>query len=271
MRGRPGCCSAATIPRWRRRWPRERSSCSGRVRPPAGRSPPRSATGPTTRSTRRERSRTSRPSRPRATPTWRRSCRPTSRSGSPSGRTPPSGRRRTASTAPTTASPRPSRRSWRGRWPPSPPYDDLVYVERGFTDSYDKPTLLLGAAAAVLALGASLIATSLAAADARPDVATLAAVGARPRTRRLLTMGQAAFITVLGCWLGLAGGLVPGLAVTRPLTESAGDVGVPAHGAIVDVPWLLLLAIGLGIPLVAACFAGAVTRSRLPMGRRVLS
>lgn len=151
------------------------------------------------------------------------------------------------------------------------PYDDLVYVERGFTDSYDKPTLLLGAAAAVLALGASLIATSLAAADARPDVATLAAVGARPRTRRLLTMGQAAFITVLGCWLGLAGGLVPGLAVTRPLTESAGDVGVPAHGAIVDVPWLLLLAIGLGIPLVAACFAGVVTRSRLPMGRRVLS
>ncbi|URN01963.1 FtsX-like permease family protein [Actinomadura madurae] len=27
------------------------------------------------------------------------------------------------------------------------PYDDMIYVERGFTDSYDKPTLLLGAAA----------------------------------------------------------------------------------------------------------------------------
>jgi putative ABC transport system permease protein len=122
------------------------------------------------------------------------------------------------------------------------PYSDRVYVERGFTDSYDKVTLMLGAAAAVLALGASLIATSLAAADARPDIATLGAVGARPRTRRLLTMGQAAFIGVLGCWLGIAGGLVPGLAVARPLTESAGEAGTPSHGTIIDIPWLLLLA-----------------------------
>ncbi|TDD64332.1 FtsX-like permease family protein [Actinomadura darangshiensis] len=146
--------------------------------------------------------------------------------------------------------------------------DGQVYVERGFTGSHGKTTLLLGAAAAILALGGTLIATSLAAADARPDRATLGAIGARPGTGRLLTMGQAGFIAVLGCWLGIAGGLVPGLAVTRPLTESAGDEGVPGHGAIVDVPWLLLLAIGAGIPLVAAVFAGAVTRSRLPMARR---
>ncbi|CNF95660.1 Uncharacterised protein [Mycobacterium tuberculosis] len=38
---------------------------------------------------------------------------------------------------------------------------------------------------------------------------------------------------------------------------------------IVDVPWTLLLAVGLGIPLLVALVAGAFTRSRLPMARRI--
>jgi putative ABC transport system permease protein len=143
-----------------------------------------------------------------------------------------------------------------------------VYVERGFTGSFGKVALVLGGIAAVLALGGSLIATGLASADARPDLATLGAIGARPGTRRLLTMGRAAFIAALGCWLGIAGGLVPGLAVTRPLTSEVPD-GVPPHGVIVDVPWTLLLAVGLGIPLLVALVAGAFTRSRLPMARRI--
>ncbi|NDU73585.1 hypothetical protein GWI34_13180 [Actinomadura sp. DSM 109109] len=143
-----------------------------------------------------------------------------------------------------------------------------VHVERGFTESFAPVTLFLGVAAGVLALGATLIATGLAAADARPDLATLRAVGARPRTRRLLTMGRGAFIAVLGCWLGIAGGLVPGLAVTRPLTDSPEEVGAAPHGTIVDVPWLFLLAIGVGVPLVAACVAGVVTGGRLPAPRR---
>ncbi|MFB4310812.1 FtsX-like permease family protein [Actinomadura sp. GTD37] len=145
--------------------------------------------------------------------------------------------------------------------------DGSVYVERGFTDSFGKVTLMLAGAAAALALGGSLIATGLASADARPDLATLGAVGARPGTRRMLTMGRAAFIAALGCWLGIAGGLVPGIAVTHPLTGDVPD-GVPAHGVIVDVPWTLLLAVGLGIPLLVALVAGASTRSRVPMTRR---
>ncbi|MEU8117577.1 FtsX-like permease family protein [Spirillospora sp. NPDC049024] len=143
-----------------------------------------------------------------------------------------------------------------------------VYVERGFTESFGGITLLLGAVAAVLALGATLIATGLAAADARPDLATLRAVGARPRTGRLLTMGRGAYIAVLGCWLGIAGGLVPGLAVTRPLTDSLDEAGAPPHGTITDVPWLLLLAIGIGVPLVAACAAAVVTGGRPTPPRR---
>ncbi|GGQ34343.1 putative ABC transport system permease protein [Actinomadura coerulea] len=143
-----------------------------------------------------------------------------------------------------------------------------VRVERGFTESFGKITLVLGAAAAALALGATLIATGLAAADARPDMQTLRAVGARPRTRRLLTMGRGAFIAGLGCWLGIAGGLVPGLAVTRPLTDSLEETGAAPHGTIVDIPWLLLVALAVGVPLVAACVAGAVTGGRLPAVRR---
>ncbi|GGT48789.1 FtsX-like permease family protein [Actinomadura citrea] len=142
-----------------------------------------------------------------------------------------------------------------------------VHVERGFTESFGRITLMLGAAAAVLALGATLIATGLAAADARPDLATLRAVGARPRTGRLLTMGRGAFIAALGCWLGIAGGLVPGLAVTRPLTDGVEENGAAPHGTVVDVPWLLLLTLAIGVPLVAACAAGAVTGGRLPARR----
>jgi putative ABC transport system permease protein len=145
--------------------------------------------------------------------------------------------------------------------------DGSVYVERGFTGSFGTITLLLAGVAAVLALGGSLIATGLASADARPDLATLGAIGARPGTRRLLTMGRAAFIAALGCWLGIAGGLVPGIAVTRPLTTDVADGAAP-HGVVVDVPWTLLLAVGIGIPLLVALVAGAFTRSRLPLARR---
>ncbi|MQY03134.1 ABC transporter permease [Actinomadura macrotermitis] len=142
-----------------------------------------------------------------------------------------------------------------------------VYVERGFTGKVDGTLLLLAAAAAVLALGGSLIATGLSAADARADLATLAAIGARPRTRRLLMMGQAGFIALVGCWLGVAAGLVPGIAVAGPLTADAPD-GVPAHGVIVAMPWSLLALIMVGLPLAATLAAGVFTRSRLPLARR---
>ncbi|TDD37395.1 FtsX-like permease family protein [Actinomadura sp. KC06] len=154
---------------------------------------------------------------------------------------------------------------------PFNPHTDAVYVERGFTDSFGTVTLLLASVAAVLALGGALIATSLAAADARPDLATLAAVGARPLTWRVLTMCQALFVAAAGCWLGIAGGLVPGLAVARPLTSRPEQPGAAEHGTIIDVPWTLLLAVGVLIPCAAALVAATFTRNRLPMTHRVLS
>ncbi|TDB89703.1 FtsX-like permease family protein [Actinomadura sp. KC216] len=148
---------------------------------------------------------------------------------------------------------------------------DAVYVERGFTGSFGGIMILLASVAGVLALGGALIATSLATADARPDHATLAAVGARPLTWRVLTMGQAAFVAGLGCWVGIAGGLVPGLSVARPLTSTPEEMGAAEHGTIIDIPWTLLLAVGVLIPLAAALVAGTFTRNRLPMTHRVHS
>ncbi|MFG1999221.1 FtsX-like permease family protein [Spirillospora sp. NPDC048911] len=149
-----------------------------------------------------------------------------------------------------------------------------VYVERGFTESFSQILLFLGLAGTLMVLGGSLIATGLSAADSRPDLATLAAVGARPRTRRLLMMGQAGFIAILGCWLGILAGLAPGIAVARPLTNidysraESGSIDTTGHGTIVAIPWELLGAIGIVVPLIAMLAAGLFTRSRLPMVRR---
>ncbi|KAB2342415.1 FtsX-like permease family protein [Actinomadura rudentiformis] len=149
-----------------------------------------------------------------------------------------------------------------------------VYVERGFTESFSQILLFLGLAGTLMVLGGSLIATGLSAADSRPDLATLAAVGARPRTRRLLMMGQAGFIAILGCWLGMLAGLAPGIAVARPLTSQdrapaePGSIDTMSHGTIVAIPWELLGAIGIVVPLIAMLAAGLFTRSRLPMVRR---
>ncbi|MEU5877965.1 FtsX-like permease family protein [Spirillospora sp. NPDC047279] len=148
-----------------------------------------------------------------------------------------------------------------------------VYTERGFTESFGQVLLFLGLAGALMVLGGSLIATGLSAADSRPDLATLAAVGARPRTRRLLMMGQAGFVAILGCWLGILAGLAPGIAVARPLTRAEGVEGrsldAAGHGTIVAIPWELLAGIGVVVPLISMAAAGLCTRSRLPMARRV--
>jgi putative ABC transport system permease protein len=149
-----------------------------------------------------------------------------------------------------------------------------LQVERGFTRTFTVPLLLLGGVALVLVLGGALIATGLAATDARPDLATMAAIGAAPGIRRLIAMGQAGVVALLGTGLGIISGMVPGIAVAWPLTVNGGSWtttgGAPAHGAIIDIPWLLLAGVGLGVPLLAMLVAGAATRGRLPMTRRAV-
>jgi putative ABC transport system permease protein len=149
------------------------------------------------------------------------------------------------------------------------PYID-VYTERGFVSDMSLPLLGLTIIGGLAVLVGTLTATGLALADSRPDLATLAAVGARPRTRRVMAAAQALVIGLLGAVSGVLVGLVPGIAVTWPLTATSwSEGGQDAHGPIIDVPWMILLGIGLAVPVVAALFAGTAVRSRLPLTRRV--
>ena len=131
-------------------------------------------------------------------------------------------------------------------------------VERGYVSDYGLGLLALVGGAALITLGAAGIATGLAQADARADHATLAAVGATPGLRRTLAASQALAVAGLGTLLGLFAGFVPGLAFIAAIDSL--DVAVP---------WVTLLEVLVGIPLLAAACAWLLTRSRLPLERRV--
>ena len=122
-----------------------------------------------------------------------------------------------------------------------------------------------GALLAVLAVIAGLvtlagvaISVALSAAEGRADLATLAAVGAEPRRRRVLSAAQALLVAGLGCLVGVGVGTF--VAVVSQPTTGAPDL---------VVPWANLAVTGLAVPLVAVAVAAAVTPSRLPLVRRL--
>ena len=153
-----------------------------------------------------------------------------------------------------------------------------LYVERG----YQRPAealivlLVLGALGGVLMLGGTLTATFLALSDARPDLATLSAVGAAPRTRRRVAAAYALVIGFVGALLGAAVGFIPGIAISRPLTAMSGGYQTDASGNLLGdptsylaVPWLLIAAIVVALPLLTAAVVGLTARSRLPLVARL--
>lgn len=155
-----------------------------------------------------------------------------------------------------------------------------IYVERGY--QADTSTwliqLILAGLAAVLMMGGTLTATYLALSDARPDLATLAAVGAAPRTRRGIAAAYAVVVALVGALLGVLVGLVPGIAVTYPLTTSGqgtecfGNRCVATGtttGPFLDIPWLLIAGVVIGLPLLMAGVVAATTRGRLPLAARL--
>lgn len=148
------------------------------------------------------------------------------------------------------------------------------YVERGYQASDETviAQLVLGGLGAVLMLGGTLTATFLALSDARPDLATLSAVGATPRTRRSVAAAYALVVGFVGSVLGALVGAVPGIAITYPLTGpydyyGAGQAVGPSH--YLDVPWLLVLGVVVGLPLITAALVGVTARSRLPLTARL--
>lgn len=139
-----------------------------------------------------------------------------------------------------------------------------LYAEHGYRTDPSTRIIewVLAALGAVLMLGGTLTATFLALSDAKPDLATLAAVGAAPRTRRAVGAAYALTVGLVGAVLGALVGAVPGVAVTYPLTDTG-------SGPFLAVPWALVGAVVLGLPLLTAALVGLVTRSRLPMVARL--
>ena len=137
-------------------------------------------------------------------------------------------------------------------------YEANLVVERGYhVERWNYGLLALAGAAALITLGATAIATALSAADSRPDLVTLAAVGAGPRLRRKFAAAQSTTVAVLGTLLGTAAGLLPAWAI------------VHAYGAMsFVVPWQTIGIVVLGVPVIAALVTAMLTRSRLPSERR---
>ena len=139
-------------------------------------------------------------------------------------------------------------------------------VERGYTGEQPLVVWLLALAAVVVGLGATGISVALAGAESRPDLATLAAVGAAPGVRRRVAAAQAAVLVVLGVGVGTVTGLVLGRVLV--VSERARfEIYDPTW--LVVVPWPAIAAVALGVPSLATGGAWLLTRSRLPMVSRI--
>lgn len=133
-----------------------------------------------------------------------------------------------------------------------------LQVERGYGAPYLGGFLALIGGAGLVTLAGVAISVSLSAAEGRADLATLAAVGAPPRRRRGLAMVQAALVAGLGAGLGVLLGAAIGLTVMS---------GLDSYPLV--VPWPTVLLVGFGVPALGVLAVGLVTRSRLPMIRRI--
>ncbi|WP_436771993.1 FtsX-like permease family protein [Yinghuangia sp. YIM S09857] len=149
-----------------------------------------------------------------------------------------------------------------------------IEVERGYQGRPSTQILLLAAATVLVALGASGVATGLALADGRKDLATLGAVGAPPRVRRTLSAAQSWVIALIGTALGVVVGLLPAAALrwkTAEVAERAQEAAISEGGPqnasrlpdiVVVVPWAQMGLALVVIPLLAAGIAALFTRSR---------
>ncbi|MGL5824667.1 MAG: FtsX-like permease family protein [Nocardioides sp.] len=141
--------------------------------------------------------------------------------------------------------------------------DSVVAVtERGYTPALRQIIVGFFIAAGLLMVVVTLLATALAVNEQQGDLATLASVGATRGTRRRMAAAQAALIAGGGSVLGIAIGLVPGVAFTFPITGTGFDKDgyEVVRDPVIVIPWLLLLGIVVVVPIVAAALAGVAIR-----------
>ena len=137
-------------------------------------------------------------------------------------------------------------------------------VERGYDSDAPFILLLLAIVGGAAVLIGTLSATGLALNDARPDFATLNAIGAAPVTRRVMAAAQALTIGGIGVGLGFIIGFLPGVLSARSLTDYGMD-----RGSIVDLPWTLFGILAIVVPLLAALVSGLFIRNNNVAVRRV--
>jgi putative ABC transport system permease protein len=128
--------------------------------------------------------------------------------------------------------------------------------------------IILAIVAGVITLGAASIATGLAAADGKADLATLAAVGASPGVRRILSLSQTGLIAGLGSAVGVAAGFGAAAAMIAGRNAANADRWPAGEYMPIVVPWLNVAIALVLVPAVAMLGAGLLTRSRLPIERR---
>jgi putative ABC transport system permease protein len=134
----------------------------------------------------------------------------------------------------------------------------MLIIDRGYEPGhYSVGLIVLAIAAGLVTLGATAISVGLSMAESKPDLVTLAAVGGRPRTRRLLVANQAGSVALLGAVQGVVAGLIPAWAILR-----AGR-SIPFV-----LPWTTILVVVVGIPLLAMAGTAALAGSRLTLDRR---
>jgi putative ABC transport system permease protein len=143
-----------------------------------------------------------------------------------------------------------------------------VSINRG-AEPDGQVLLIIAIVAAVITIGTAAFATGLSAADGRADLATLGAVGASPRVRKMLSLSQSGVIAGLGSLLGVAAGLGVSIAVLTALNVRSADVWPAPTPFPITVPWLNLGVALILVPLVAMLGAGLLTRARLPIERRL--
>lgn len=133
------------------------------------------------------------------------------------------------------------------------PNNTSLYVEHGFSSITTRIIQIMLAAMAVLVLVVTVIGGALLQGEAAPDQATLGALGATKGLRRRIAGTQALALGLTGSVVGLVTGLVPGVAVCYPLTDSG-------HGVTIVLPWVALTAVVLGVPIAAGLLAMLFTR-----------
>ena len=130
------------------------------------------------------------------------------------------------------------------------------------TDTEPQVATLIVGATVVVALLATMLSIGLAIAESRADLATVSAVGAGPNIRRRIVAAQAGVIAVLGTGCGLLAGFMLGYVLANWQSIAYGPNWTLA------VPWVPIVSMAVGIPLLALIAGWVFAPSKLPLRNR---